>query len=155
MTISWTASCSDIELPLPQVDHQPRYRIWTREVFQREQVILGPNGIPNLEEAPRAGTRDGVILRHPVRTAVTRPLWLRWPSSVVRGRRPEPPALHSLRPPAQNPLKLVVNEGNYRSWPLPSALRAASPPLLGRVLTSSVGPRFRVLGVTCSRFPGT
>src|ERR1022692_557146 len=92
---------------LPQVDYQPRYHIWTSEVFQREQVILGPNGISNFEETPRAETRDGVILRHPVRTAVD-PSVVKYQVAVAsqgEGRQPEATSRPQLvRPPAQNPL---------------------------------------------------
>ena len=98
----------------PQVVHQPRYRIWTSEVLQREQVVLGPNGIPNFEETPRAETRDGVILRHPVRTAVD-PSVVSYQVAVIsqcEGRQPEATCRAQLvRPPAQDPLELVVDEG--------------------------------------------
>src|ERR1017187_6739402 len=108
MTISWTASGSDIELPccLRSIINRATISGPVR-FFQREQVILGPNGISNFEETPRAQTRDRVVLRHPVRTAVDPSVVKRQVTVVSQceGRQPEATSRTQLvRPPAQNPL---------------------------------------------------
>ncbi len=124
---------------LPQVDHQPRYHVWTSKVFQREQVILGPNGISNFEETPRAETRDRVVLRHPVRTAVDLSVVKRQVAVVSQceGRQPEATSRTQLvRPPAQNPLDLVIDEGELHKLATAVSLqsRLHHRSLRGRVL---------------------